>query len=90
MVQVHVLIGYLVAGGVSDGVFFWSRLSLFALYEVLVRFLSQFSSRHPSVLVLRTNRGDGEPRAHASKVERCDSLKDRFDGLFARSLRCVV
>ena len=69
---------------------FWSRLSLFALYEVLVRFLSQFSSRHPSVLVLRTNRGDGEPRAHASKVERCDSLKDRFDGLFARSLRCVV
>lgn len=90
MVRVHVLIGYLVAGGVSDGVFF-GHICLFSPYgRFFVRFLSRFSSRHPSVLVLRANRGDGEPRAHASKVERCDSLRDRSDGLFARSLRCVV
>lgn len=90
MVRVHVLIGYLVAGGVSDGVFL-GHVCLFSRYgRFFVRFLSRFSSRHPSVLVLRANRGDGEPRAHASKVERCDSLKDRSDGLFARSLRCVV
>ena len=86
----HVLIGYLVAGGVSDGVFF-GHVYLFSRYmRFFVRFLSRFSSRHPSVLVLRANRGDGEPRAHASKVERCDSLKDGSDGLFACSLRCVV
>ena len=90
MVRVHVLIGYLVAGGVSDGVFF-GHICLFSRYgRFFVRFLSRFSSRHPSVLVLRANRGDGEPRAHASKVERCNSLKDRSDGLFARSLKCVV
>ena len=90
MVRVQVLIGYLVAGGVSDGVFF-GHICLFSRYgRFFVRFLSRFSSRHPSVLVLRANRGDGEPRAHASKVERCNSLKDRSDGLFARSLRCVV
>lgn len=60
---------------------FWSHLSLFALWEVFVQFLSRFSSRNPFVLVLRTNRGDGEPRAHASKVERCGSLKDGSDEL---------
>ena len=88
--KVHVLIGYPVAGGVSDGVIF-GRVYLFSRYmRFFVRFLSWFSSRHPSVLVLRANRGDGEPRAHASKVERCDSLKNKSDGLFARSLRCVV
>ena len=43
MVRVHVLIGYLVAGGVSDGVFFWSRLSLFALWEVLRSILKSVS-----------------------------------------------
>ena len=70
---------------------FFGRVCLFSRHgRSFVRFLSRFSSRHPSVLVLRTNRGDGEPRAHASKVERCDSLKDRSDGLFACSLRCVV
>lgn len=90
MVQVHVLIGYLVAGGVSDGVFFGHNCLLSRYMRFFVRFLSRFSSRHPFVLVLRANRGDGEPRAHASKVERCDSLKDRSDGLFARSLRGVV
>ena len=90
MVRVHVLIGYLVAGGVSDGVFFGHVCLLSRYGRFFVRFLSRFSSRHPSVLVLRANRGDGEPRAHASKVERCNSLKDRPDGLFACSLRCVV
>lgn len=91
MVQVHVLIGYLVAGGVSDGVFF-GQVCLFSRYmRFFVRFLSRFSSRHSSVLALRANRGgDGEPRAHANKVERRDSLKNKSDGLFARSLRCVV
>lgn len=70
---------------------FFGHVGLFSRYgRFFVRFLSRFSSRHPSVLVLRTNRGDGEPRAHASKVERCGSLKDRSDGLFAHSLRCVV
>lgn len=57
MVQVHVLIGYLVAGGVSDGVFF-GHVYLFSRYmRFFVRFLSRFSSRHPSVLALRANRG---------------------------------
>lgn len=81
MIRVRVLIGYLVAGGVSDGVYF-GHICLFSPYgRFFVRFLSRFSSRHPSVLVLRANRGDGEPRAHASKVERCDSLKDGSDEL---------
>lgn len=70
---------------------FFGHVYLFSRYmRFFVRFLSRFSSRHPSVLVLRANRGDGEPRAHASKVERCDSLKDRSDGLFACSLRYLV
>lgn len=70
---------------------FFGHVYLFSRYmSFFVRFLSRFSSRHPFVLVLRANRGDGEPRAHASKVERCDSLKDGSDGLFACSLRCVV
>ena len=86
----HVLIGYLVAGGVSDGVFFGHVCLLSRYMRFFVRFLSRFSSRHPSVLALRTNRGGGKPRAHASKVERCDSLKGGSDGFFARSLRCVV
>ena len=61
---------------------FFGHVCLFSRYgRFFVRFLSRCSSRHPSVLVLRANRGNGEPRAHASKVERCDSLKDRSDEL---------
>lgn len=88
----HVLIGCLVAGGVSDGVFF-GHVCLFSRYgRFFVRFLSRFCSRHPSVLVLRANRGDGEPRAHASKVEGCNSLKEQTRWTF-RSLpkvRCLA
>ncbi len=92
MVHVHVLIGYLVAGGVSDGLFF-GHICLFSRHgRFFVRFLSRFSSRYPSVLVLRANRGDGEPRAHASKVEGCNSLKEQTRWAF-RSLskvRCLA
>lgn len=53
----HVLIGYLVAGGVSDRVYI-GQVCLFSRYmRFFVRFLSRFSSRHPSVLALRANRG---------------------------------
>ena len=90
MVRVHVLIGYLVVGGVSDGVFFGHGYLFSRYMRFFVRFLSRFSSRHPSVLVLRANRGDGKPRAHESKVGRYDSLKDGSDGLFACSLKYVV
>lgn len=90
MVRVHALIGYLVAGGVSDGVFF-GHICLFSRYgRFFVRFLSRFSSRHPSVLVLRANRGGWRAAGACKQGRGCNSLKDRFDGLFARSLGCVV
>lgn len=92
MVHVHVLIGYLVAGGVSDGVFF-GHVCLFSRYgRFFVRFLSRFSSRHPSVLVLRANRGDGEPRAHASKVEGVQLVEgtDRWTFRSLPKVRCLA
>lgn len=74
MVRVHVLIGYLVAGGVSDGVFF-GHVCLFSRYmRFFVRFLSRFSSRHPSVLVLgrigvMASRGRMQARSRVQLVE---------------------
>lgn len=76
----------------QTGSFLVTSISFRCYMSFFVRFLSRFSSRHPFVLVLRANRGDGEPRALASKVERCDSLKDRSDGLFRLLLkvRCLA